>query len=185
MGSTITIEFHGDRLLGIENERGAFVPLKPLVQGMGLDWSAQLQRLKRDPILSEGVVMITTPSDQEGVCLPLDLVPGFLFRIDAGRVAVAVRGKVLHYQRECYSALARAFTNPHPSPKAGAHHGPNAEMPTAEARKLVAEARSTFRVMAARELWFSTGLPRTPSMYEQRKQLALFPSEYSSDKGGR
>lgn len=183
MGNIVTIEFHGDRLLGIETERGAFVPLRPLVQGMGLDWSAQLQRLKRDPILSEAVVMITTGSDPEGVCLPLDLVPGFLFRIDAARVAVAVRGKVLHYQRECYSALARAFTTPRPSPKVGRADGPNAEMPTAEARKLVAEARSTFGVMAAREVWFSTGLPRTPSMYEQRKQLALFPHEYQPQEG--
>ena len=80
MGNIVTVEFHGDQLLGFEDGRGVFVALKPIVEGMGIDWSSQHKRLQRDPILSEGMVIMTIPfgrgGAQEAVCLPLDLVHG-------------------------------------------------------------------------------------------------------------
>ena len=184
MGNTITIDFHGDPLVAITDERGVFVPLRPLVTGMGLDWSAQYRRVQRDAILAGSVAIMATESDRQAVCLPLDLVPGFLFRIDASRVAEAVRPKVLAYQRECFRVLADACLRPVAPPLYGV---PIAAAPTGEARKLVAECRTTFGILSARELWFALGLPRVPSMYDRPAQLALFPGEYSRhpEAGGR
>ena len=162
MVDILNIEFRGDRLLGIQVEAGAIIPLKPLVQGMGLDWPSQFKRLRRDPILSPAIVMMTMGSDPEAVCLPLDLVPGFLFRIDSTRVAVAVRGKVLAYQRECYGVLSRAFARPREPEPAPPAAQPIAEMPPGEDRKLVDSAYRVFGAVSAREVWFATGLIRNP-----------------------
>lgn len=105
----VDVRFHGDPLLGILTERGAFVPLRPLVIGMGLDWTAQLRRVQRDPVLAEATTTFFGGGEEGAVCLPLGLVPGFLFGIDASRVAVAVRGRVLAYQRGCFEVLAESL----------------------------------------------------------------------------
>lgn len=91
-----------------------FVALKPIVESMGMDWSAQYRRTQRDPILSEGIAVMATPfgrgGDQQAVCLKMDLVNGWLFTIDSSRIKdEAVREKVLLYQRECYGVLHKHF----------------------------------------------------------------------------
>lgn len=100
MGQIVTVNFRGDQLYGFENDDGVFVALKPIVESIGIDWSGQLQRLKRDPILSEGMCMIPTPfgrgGAQDQVCLKMDLVNGWLFTIDSSRIKDdAVREKVI------------------------------------------------------------------------------------------
>ena len=86
----ITATFHGASLYGVDRPDGVYVALKPIVAAIGLDWSAQLQRVKRDAILSEGVVIMPTPfghgGDQETACLRLDVLIGWLFGISAGSV---------------------------------------------------------------------------------------------------
>ncbi|MGV2104399.1 phage antirepressor N-terminal domain-containing protein [Rhizobium sp. 21-4511-3d] len=76
----------GDDLYGFENDDGTFVALKPIVESMGMDWNGQYQRVKRDPILSEGMCVMHIPfgrgGNQDAVCLKLDLVNGWLFTID-------------------------------------------------------------------------------------------------------
>lgn len=67
------------------------VALKPIVEGMGLAWNAQLERVKRDGVLSEGMVVIPIPSaggSQDATVIPLSRLNGFLFGIDENRVIV-------------------------------------------------------------------------------------------------
>ena len=103
------VPFRGDQLLTI-NDRGVIrVAVKPICEALGIDWPSQFKRLNRDPVLSEGVVMMTIPSErgaQETVTLPLDFVHGWLFTLDASRVRESAREAVISYQRECYKALA-------------------------------------------------------------------------------
>ena len=178
MGSTITIDFHGDPLAAILDDRGTFVPLKPLVTGMGLNWSGQFARVKRDAILGEAICMMQMGVDPATVCLPLDLVPGFLFTIDASRVAEAVRPKVLDYQRECFRVLADAcLGKPVQHERVSAEILPPAPITTPDPRiciRMVTEARHVFGVQPARELWFALGLPRVPAMMAAPRQGDLF-----------
>ena len=44
---------------GIETREAA---LKPICDSMGLAWNRQRARIQNDPILSEGVVVMTMPS---------------------------------------------------------------------------------------------------------------------------
>jgi len=43
------------------------------------------------------------------LCLPLDLIPGWLFGVTASRVKEDIRPKLLRYQRECFRVLWDAF----------------------------------------------------------------------------
>lgn len=179
MGSIITVNFRGDQLYGFENDDGVFVALKPIVESMGMDWSAQLKRVKRDPILAEGMAIMATPfgrgGDQDAVCLKMDLVNGWLFTIDSSRIKDdSVRDKVMLYQRECYGVLFKHF---YKGAKAEDHIviEDHEETATAEAAKvrLVTEARQTFGARPAGELWFKLGLPTVPSMVDQSRQYEL------------
>jgi P22_AR N-terminal domain len=176
MGTIISVNFRGDDLYGFENDDGIFVALKPIVQAMGLDWSGQLQRLKRDPILTEGMVIMPIPlaggGAQEVVCLKLELVNGWFFTIDSARIKdETVREKVLLYQRECYGVLFEHFyKGKKPTPR---QIPEDEECHEAEGNlvRLVTEARQTFGTKVSGQLWFQLGLPTVPAMFEQRRQL--------------
>jgi len=93
-----------------------YVPLRPLVDRLGLSWPGQFERLQRDEVLSEvakGVRVTRTPEqggDQDMLCLPLRFLPGWLFGIQASRVKdPEIREKIIRYRRECYDVLWEAF----------------------------------------------------------------------------
>lgn len=81
--------FYGCLLQTLEHEGKPYVAMKPICEGMDLDWPGQLKLLKRDQVLSSVmVVMTTTGSDgknYEMMCLPLKYLPGWLFKVDANR----------------------------------------------------------------------------------------------------
>ena len=57
-----------------------------------------------------GIFVMKTPGgDQRMLALPLKLLPGWLFGIQASRVKPELRDKILRYQRDCYEALWNAF----------------------------------------------------------------------------
>ena len=167
MGDIVTVNFRGDDLYGFKQDDGVFLALKPMVEAMGLDWSGQLQRVKRDPILAEGMVVMPIPfgrgAGQEAVCIKLDLVNGWLFTIDSARIRDDdVRQKVQTYQRECYQVLNDHFSGKRKPLEIEGE--PDESASVNERRSLVAEARQTFGTQAARELWFEQRLPIVPSM---------------------
>ena len=183
MGEIVPVNFRGDTLYGFRQDDADYMALKPIVEAMGLDWSAQLKRVKRDPILSEGMAMMATPfgrgGDQEAVCLKLDLVNGWLFTIDASRIKDdAVRDRVLVYQRECYGVLHAHFADKRVGHDTANDTEPD-ETPTfSEGMKAVTEARHTFGIQAARQMWMKMHLPVVPAMLEpQPYQPPLFSYE--------
>jgi hypothetical protein len=110
------VDFYGDTISGAlvrsGEEMTIYVPMRPICDYLGLDWSAQRQRMQREEVLREGMVIITIPSEggpQKMACLPLEFLPGFLFGISATRVKPELKEKILRYQRECYRVLWRAF----------------------------------------------------------------------------
>ncbi|MCC6607951.1 MAG: hypothetical protein IT327_32395 [Anaerolineae bacterium] len=118
----VTIPFYEDTLIAQLGEDGEiYVALRPIVESLGLSWGSQLNRIKRDAVLSKkvqtlSVFVMNTQGDQEGqhrevVCLPKQYISGFLFGINAGRIKdVKLRTKVIQFQEEAHLILDAAFT---------------------------------------------------------------------------
>ncbi|MCI0395979.1 MAG: ORF6C domain-containing protein [Chloroflexi bacterium] len=117
------VEFYDDKLtavrVDVEGRSVIYVPVRPICDYLGVSWSGQRQRMNRDPVLSEELtpcVVVTHTQGQpdqrrEMLCLPLDVVNGWLFGINANRVREELRRRLIQYQKECYRVLADAFVN--------------------------------------------------------------------------
>lgn len=117
------VEFYGDELtvvrIDVEGQTLVYIPVHPICDYLGIDWSSQRQRINRDPVLERELlpcVVVTTTQGQpdqrrEMMCLPLDMINGWLFGINANRVKAEIRDRLIQYQRECYRVLADAFVN--------------------------------------------------------------------------
>jgi hypothetical protein len=116
------VNFYDQEITAVLVEQGerrqVYVPLRPICDSLGVDWSGQRQRILRDPVLSEAlqpcVVVTPTQGEQpdqrrEVQCLPLDYLNGWLFGINANRVKDEIRDRLIRYQKECYQVLAEAF----------------------------------------------------------------------------
>lgn len=158
------VSFHGDVLWAQEVDGEVFVAMRQVCEALSLDWSSQHKRIERDPVLVEGMVMMTIPSrggEQDTLCLPLPLLNGWLFGIDANRIKDPdTRARVLDYKRECYRVLYEHFHRPQepaaPSPDATA-----ADM--LPRVSLVRECRLLHGKAAAQALWRDLGLPAPSS----------------------
>jgi len=118
----VSIPFYEDNLIVQLGEDGEiYVALRPIVEALGLNWSGQYRRIKRDPVLSEETKMISvavtaTEIRKKGmgakshVCLPKQFLSGFLFGINANRVREELRDRVIQWQREAHLFLDAAFT---------------------------------------------------------------------------
>jgi hypothetical protein len=107
--SPVSINFHGTSIPTFNVEGVIRVAMKPICDAIGLGWQSQWHRIKRHPVLSKGVVMMTTPSKggiQKHLTLPLNKLNGWLFGVDASRVKPEIREKLVEYQEECFDALS-------------------------------------------------------------------------------
>src|SRR3954470_3331103 len=92
------VEFYGDRITAAETDAGAIlVPLRPICESLGLDWSAQSRRLRRDPVLSDAVCSVAITATEAGgqrsmLALPLDVLPGWTVSgLSASRILYTLR----------------------------------------------------------------------------------------------
>ncbi|ENY5719845.1 phage antirepressor N-terminal domain-containing protein [Acinetobacter baumannii] len=60
------VSFHGTELFIVEHEGQPYVPMRSVVQGMGLDWASQFVKLKQ---IVNQVVMIFIITDFLVMCL--------------------------------------------------------------------------------------------------------------------
>src|SRR5579859_2010679 len=117
------MDFDGDPLMVVlvemDRERQVLVAIRQFCEHLGLDWPSQYQRIRRDEELVEEIASVTlTPAlaPQQNykrryavACLPLEMLPGFLFGLTPSKVREEYRQKVRTYRRRCYRAFWRAF----------------------------------------------------------------------------
>ena len=109
--STINVPFHGNNLCIVTHNGEPYVPMRPIVEGMGLAWQSQLEKLKKR--FSKGVTEIVIPSkggDQSMICLALRKLAGWLHTISPNKVKPEIRNKVIQYQEECDDVLYEYWT---------------------------------------------------------------------------
>lgn len=116
----ITVPFHNAELYIVEYEGQPYTPMKPIVDGMGLDWASQFVKLKQR--FARGIVEIAIPSKgglQTMLCLMLRKLPAWLYSVNANKVKAELRPTVIMYQEECDDVLWDYWTkgkavNPRP-----------------------------------------------------------------------
>lgn len=172
MNRLVAVKFHETELLGFQSGGTVLIALKPIVSAMGLNWSGQEQRVKRDPVLREGICMMHIPSaggGQRTLCIRLELLNGWLFRIDSGRIRDArIREIVQLYQRECYAVLYAHFSGERDKIKREENETDSLSL------RLVTECRHIWGNRSAAELWEKRGLPKVSSMDDAFRQYSLF-----------
>lgn len=108
MSQLSPVAFHGDTIFCIDYQGQPYTPMKPIVENMGLDWSAQAAKFRANKE-RWAVVMITTVAqdgkEREVLCVPIRKLPAFLASINPKKVREGLRPKIELYQNECDNAL--------------------------------------------------------------------------------
>lgn len=102
------IPFRSSKLLLVEQGGEPFVPMKPVVEGMGLAWQTQHRKLMDGRFASTVTIMVIVADDgksREMACLPLRKLAGWLMSIHASKVRRELRDVVIAFQNECDDVL--------------------------------------------------------------------------------
>lgn len=108
---TINVPFYGNSLFVVEHSGEAYTPMKPIVEGMGLDWKSQHKKISQR--FAKGMVEITIPSAggaQAMICLALRKLAAWLNSISPNKVRPEIRDRVIQYQEECDDVLYEYWT---------------------------------------------------------------------------
>ncbi|KAA6321139.1 hypothetical protein EZS27_029177 [termite gut metagenome] len=93
------------------------IPIRPICEMLGLDYSSQVQKIKEDADLSSTMVLSTIVAadgkEYEEFCLPLECVAGWLFIINPMDMKSEEQEFARIYLMQCYQALCEEyFTDP-------------------------------------------------------------------------
>lgn len=108
---TISVPFHGAELYVVNHNGEPYTPMRPIIDGMGMDWASQFTKLKSR--FAKGVVEITIPTAggmQKMICLALRKLAAWLNTISPNKVRPEIRERVIRYQEECDDVLYEYWT---------------------------------------------------------------------------
>lgn len=114
MEKQVITTINGIEIAAVSDENhNVFVPVKPICNALGIDFSAQFNKLQADETLAPTIAIIAMVAadekERDMVCLPLEFIYGWLFTINPGKVAPEARENVIRYRLECYHILYRHF----------------------------------------------------------------------------
>lgn len=110
--STINVPFHGDCLYLVSKNSEPYVPMKPVVEGMGLTWQSQHEKLKQrfSTTITEIVIVAADGKSREMTCLAFRKFAAWLSSINANKVKPEIRERVICYQEESDDVLYEYWT---------------------------------------------------------------------------
>ncbi len=86
-----------------------YLPVRQVAEALGLTFSPQLRRMKRDPVISPTLRKVQPPPTEEVtwggrrtalVVFPLRYLPGWLMGVQVSRLSPELRDRILAYKRE-------------------------------------------------------------------------------------
>lgn len=156
-----TVLFYEDEItvvvVNVEvEEQPIYVPIRPICDYLGIDWSSQRRRISNDPVLSKRARSVAVTATEAGgkremTCLPLDYLNGWLFGVSVNRIKdQSIQERLIRYQDECYLVLAKAFASRQTAPS-----------PTMSALIQVREMGRAIMQMAEEQMEFERRLAET------------------------
>jgi hypothetical protein len=108
----IAVPFHNSELIVVDYNNQPYTAMRPIVEGMGLAWQAQFDKLKQR---FSSVIMEIMTTGKDGkqyqmLCLPLKKLFGWLMTISPNKVKPELRDTVIKYQEECDDVLWEYWT---------------------------------------------------------------------------
>ncbi|EBY6716681.1 hypothetical protein D5777_25510, partial [Salmonella enterica subsp. enterica serovar Kottbus] len=111
--NTMTVPFYGNSLYVVNHNGEPYTPMKPIVEGMGMDWASQFTKMKQRFKTSIVKITMQLPGDEqrrEIICLALRKLAGWLQTISPNKVRPEIRERVIRYQEECDDVLYEYWT---------------------------------------------------------------------------
>ena len=110
--TAIRVPFHGNTLYLINKNGEPFVPMKPVVEGMGLAWQSQHEKLKQrfSSTITEIVIVADDGKNRQMTCLAFRKFAAWLSGLSPNKVKPEIRDKVIQYQNECDDVLYEYWT---------------------------------------------------------------------------
>lgn len=180
-----------DDLMAAQFDGREWAALKPMCDTLGIDYSAQLKRLKGRSWAGMAVMAIPSPGGvQQTTVIDSATIPLWLATIDERRVNEDARAKLIAYQREARDALHAYFNqriaaapamNQLDVLRAALDQIEAAQRDAAEARQLAARTDARLDAIEGKHDWFSAlGFARqagitntsTPAMNRLGRQAA-------------
>ena len=112
MNSTYLVPFCHTELTLIDHDGEPYVAMRPIVEGMGLNWKTQYRKIQLR-FASTVVEMTTVAQDGKSrtmTCLPLKKLFGWLMTISPNKVKADLRNTIIRYQEECDEVLWQYWT---------------------------------------------------------------------------
>lgn len=103
----IAVPFHNAELYLVEFNGQPYTPMKPIVEGMGLDWASQFNKLKQKfaSTIAEIAMVANDGKSRSMLCLPVRKLAAWLYSVNANKVKPELRDTVIKYQEECDDVL--------------------------------------------------------------------------------
>lgn len=113
MNELVRIPFHGNHILAVDVDGTPMVAMKPVCEQLGIQWEAQLKRLKRQPWTCMSVMDTQLPGDTQSRAVTFvdrRTFTMWLATIETSRLKnEATKNLLTAYQREAADALDAYF----------------------------------------------------------------------------
>ncbi|WP_340608089.1 phage antirepressor N-terminal domain-containing protein [Xenorhabdus bharatensis] len=108
----INVPFYGADLFIVNYNGEPYVPMKLIVEGIGMDWKSQLAKLNKrfKSTMVEITIVAADGKNRDMACLALRKLAGWLATINPNKVKVSIRDKVIRYQEKCDDVLYEYWT---------------------------------------------------------------------------
>lgn len=113
MSDILRIPFHGDEVLTVEQDGRPFLILRPILEAIGVDSSAQARKLNRRSWACVAQVTTQVPGDNQTrthTAVDLRTFLMLLATIDENQVRPEIRAKLIEYQREIADVIEAYWT---------------------------------------------------------------------------
>lgn len=109
---TINVPFYGNALYVVEHKGEAYTPMRPIIDGMGMDWASQFTKIKQrfKSTVVEITMVAADGKSRSMICLALRKLNGWLQTISPNKVKPEIRDRVIQYQEECDDVLYEYWT---------------------------------------------------------------------------
>lgn len=109
---TINVPFYGSELYVVNHNGEPYTPMKPIIDGMGMDWASQFTKLKQrfKSTVVEITMVAADGKSRSMICLALRKLAAWLNTISPNKVKPEIRDRVTRYQDECDDVLYEYWT---------------------------------------------------------------------------